>query len=200
MAIPESDALTGRRQFVLQAAALCLPAWVQAAPPAHDPFGFIRPPRRLPEISVLNSANQRIALQRLLTGKVTAVQLMFTGCSAICPLQGALFAAVAAKMSSQDKDLQLISLSIDPLTDTAAAMRQWREQFAAHPLWQVLAPREQDLSAILALLKGPIVGNERHSGNIFLFDRQAQLVYKTAEMPPASHVLEMLHAFAGRKT
>ncbi|MBR7779700.1 SCO family protein [Undibacterium rugosum] len=198
MAIFEPDAMKRRRQFLGQAAMLSLPAWAQAATPSHDPFGFIRPPRRLPDISVLNSANQRIALQRLMKGKLTAVQLMFTGCSAICPLQGALFAAVAAKVPSQDKDLQLISLSIDPLTDTAAAMRQWREQFAAHPLWQVLAPREQDLPAILALLKGEIVGNERHSGNIFLFDRQAQLVYKTAEMPPASHVLEMLHGFAGR--
>ncbi|MEX3815274.1 SCO family protein [Paraburkholderia sp. BR13439] len=75
---------------------------------------------------------------------------MFTGCSSVCPLQGALFSAVQQgipRLGSQ-YPLRLISLSIDPLADSPGALRAWLERFDAGPARHAVRPRIGDVEEI----------------------------------------------------
>lgn len=163
---------------------------------SHDPFGPVVPPQATPSLAFTGDEGKPFDLRRRLRGQVTAVQLMFTGCSATCPIQGALFADLAARIT--DPRYRLLSLSIDPLGDDAKALRRWLDSFGAPAHWRAGVPRAQDLERMLDFLRGRASGADRHTGQVFLFDPAGQLVYRTPELPPPEHVADALDAVAAR--
>ncbi|NML16566.1 SCO family protein [Azohydromonas caseinilytica] len=188
--------LLQRRRALGWIAALCAGGARAQAVPAHGSMGPVNPPQPALELPLVGEAGERFELRQRLRGRVSAVQLMFTGCSATCPIQGALFAAVAPLLPPAGA--QLLSLSIDPLGDTPAALQAWRARFGAHPAWQAALPRVQDVDRLLDFLRGRARGADRHTAQVYLFDGEARLAWRTVEMPPAAHVAALLRQLAGR--
>jgi protein SCO1 len=181
-----------RRHTLALLSALGAPfAMAQTASAAHEPFGPLRPPLPAPRLSLTADDGKRFELTQRLRGRVTALQLMFTGCSATCPIQGALFGAVAPLIQTQ-REMQLLSLSIDPLGDSPQALRAWRARFGAHTNWQGAVPRVEDVDRLLDFVRGRAIGADRHTAQVYLFDRQARLAYRTADMPPARFVADLM--------
>jgi protein SCO1/2 len=132
-----------------------------------------------------------------LRGAVTAVQLMFTGCSTVCPIQGALFAALQVAMAAEHgTTLRLLSLSVDPLADDPAALSAWLRRFGAGPAWSAAAPTHEALEGMLSLFKGAATAGDRHTGQVHVFDREARLAWRTSELPPTAEVMAALRRAA----
>jgi protein SCO1 len=161
------------------------------AAPTHEPFGPLRPPLPAPRLSLTADDGKRFELTERLRGRITALQLMFTGCSATCPIQGALFAAVAPLLAGQ-REMQLLSLSIDPLGDSPQAVHSWLTRFGTHTNWQGAVPRVEDVDRLLDFVRGRAAGADRHTAQVYVFDRQARLAYRTADLPPARFVAETM--------
>jgi protein SCO1 len=172
----------------------------------HFPFGPLGSPRALQPWAVTTHQGQATDLPALLKGRVTALQLMFTGCGATCPLQGALFAQAQRELGARGSrvgGLQLVSLSIDALGDTPELLRRWLTRFDAQPGWAAAVPRVADVDAIIERLGS---GGERrpdgpdpHTGQVYLFNRSAQLVSRTPSLPRPAHIVDaLLHVAAAR--
>lgn len=121
------DGLLTRRRALrsLAVAATSVTARTQAAPQA--PRGLVLPRLPAPDLPLTDCQGQPIGLATLLHGQVTAVQLMFAGCSSVCPLQGAVFAAVAHQVNAPG--VRLPSLTIDPMGVSPTALRGWLGRF-----------------------------------------------------------------------
>ncbi len=184
-----------RRHALALLTALAAPlAIAQTAAPtatAHEPFGPLRPPRPSPKLTLVGDDGKRFELTQRLRDRTTALQLMFTGCSATCPIQGALFGALAPLLAGQ-REMQLLSVSIDPLGDSPQAVRAWRDRFGAHAHWQGAVPRVEDVDRLLDFVRGRAAGADRHTAQVYLFDRHARLAYRTADMPPARFVADTM--------
>lgn len=184
-----------RRDTLAWLAALAAPvAMAQTATPAapaHEPFGPLRPPLAAPKLALTGDDGSRFELTDRLRGRITALQLMFTGCSATCPIQGALFGAVAPLITTQ-REMQLLSLSIDPLGDSPQAVRAWLARFGATAQWRAAVPRVEDVDRLLDFVRGRAAGADRHTAQVYLFDRKARLAYRTADMPPARFVADTM--------
>jgi protein SCO1 len=177
-----------RRNALGWLAALAAPPLIaQTAAPSHDPFGPLRPPLAAPKLKLTGGDGNRFELTGRLRGRITALQLMFTGCSATCPIQGALFGAVAPLLKDQPA-MQLLSISIDPLGDSPQAVAAWLARFGANANWQAAVPRIEEVDRLLDFVRGRAAGADRHTAQVYLFDRQARLAYRTADMPPARFV------------
>lgn len=188
---------TRRRSLAWLATLAAGESLAQPTVPAHDGFGAVRPPRALPPLPLVGDDARRSDLTSHLRGRTTALQLMFTGCSATCPIQGALFGAVAPLIAGKS-ELQLLSISIDPLSDGPQALRAWLHRFGATAQWRAAAPRVEDVDRLLDELRGRAGGPDRHTAKVYLVDRQARLAYRTADMPPARFVADMLEQLARR--
>jgi protein SCO1/2 len=166
---------------------------------AHNQAGAVNPPRGVPGIRLITQSARETTMRTLLTGKATALQLMFTGCSATCPIQGALFAQVQAALPPAGSlPLQLVSASIDPLGDTPQAMQRWLAKFGAGLVWSGAIPEAGRLEAWFDFLNGRTSGPDRHTGQVFFFDEQARLVLRTVDFPRADEVARLLTQLATR--
>jgi protein SCO1/2 len=148
----------------------------------------------IPDVTVRRASDGASAgLAGLLRGRATALHLMFTSCSAVCPIQGAIFERVQALLpDQQSRGIQLMSLSIDPSVDTPRAMRAWLERFEARDGWIAVAPKPQDLNAILDLFGQGRNALETHATQVNIIDRRADLVFRTPELPSADAIANIL--------
>jgi protein SCO1/2 len=186
-----------RRRFMRAMTASALGSFFPAIGSAHGGIGMLRPPLTLPSGStVIRSDGVRMPLQSILQGKTTAMQLMFTGCSETCPLQGALFADVQERLPALPaKNIQLLSLSIDPMDD-AKALSSWLQRFGARNSWLAAVPTDRDIAALNAVLQQgtPLVKN--HSSQVYFIDPQGRLVWRSEDLAPVEVVIHILEHLA----
>jgi protein SCO1/2 len=162
---------------------------------AHD-IGLVKPPIEVPNVTVVSADGVRAPLSDLLRGRATAIQLMFSKCKSICPIEAATLARVqealeAVKDNSID-DIQLLSLSIDPATDTPEVLKAWLERFGAKRGWTAASSAETDLARVRAFFDRASSLGEDHSTVISLVDRNGRLVFRTLELPPPDEVARLL--------
>jgi protein SCO1/2 len=172
---------------------LSLAPHASAAPVAAD-HGRVEPCVPIPSIPVRRAGDEAwVDLAALLRGRATALHLMFTGCSSVCPIQGAIFERVQALLPDQQaRGIQLMSLSIDPLNDTPHAMRTWLERFEARDGWIAVAPMPKDLDGLLDLFGQGRNALETHATQVNIIDRRADLVFRTPELPSADAIANIL--------
>lgn len=171
-----------------------------AAASAHFPFGPVVPVRPMPTWPVTTHLKQTTTLQALAQGRLSALQLMFTGCSATCPIQGAIFAEAQRQLGASLAGAQFVSLSIDPLSDSPQALASWLQGLGARPGWVAAAPRVGDLDALFELLSGPRVGKrtgpDPHTGQVYFLNRRGELVYRSADLPPPEQIVQLMRRVA----
>jgi protein SCO1/2 len=160
---------------------------------AHERVGPVKPPILVPDLSVVSSDGVLASVRDLLSGKVTAIQLMFTKCKSICPIEAGTLARVEEALADYPgDDIQLLSLSIDPTTDTPEVLKAWLERFGAQRRWNAVSPAEADLARVKSFFDRPSSVGEIHSTAIHLVDRNGFLVWRTFDLPDANEVAKLL--------
>jgi protein SCO1/2 len=173
-------------------------------------LGPVTPAQGLPAPPVTLHDGRRLPLGQVLRGRLTALQLMFTGCSSLCPVQGATFAQLQALLlrpsgpggrsgtgtgAAAAMAPQLLSISIDPLGDDARALAAWRGRFGAGPGWLAAVPGVGDVDGLFEALRGRASGPDRHSTQVFLLDASGRLVFRCAELASAESVAQAMSQF-----
>jgi len=189
-----SQPYASRRKFLGALAAAALGNLLAPAH-AHGNIGPVRPAKKMPAASVLRQDGARMSLQSMLQGKTTALQLMFTSCSSVCPLQGAGFAAVQERLPHLPSNrMQLLSLSIDPMGDDPAALIAWLRRFGARPGWNAAVPEPGALDVILDALQERTGVRDKHDAKVYVINPQGLLVWRTEDFPPTREIVNLLAA------
>ena len=72
-------------------------------------------------------------------------------------------------------------------------MRAWLRRFDAQPArWTAATVMPNDLDRLLDFVRGRASGADRHTPQVYLFDRQARLVFRTPDLPPAAAVAGLM--------
>lgn len=192
------------RRAVLRAMAASAMSVVSARVCAqHESMGPVRPPVRLADAWVVDQTGRRRLLAELLLEGVTALQTIYTGCSSVCPLQGALFSAVQdwVPQARARYPIRLLSIGIDPLSDSPSALHEWLTRFHAGPAWNAATPALRDVDRIRTTLAGrpsPFGNIADHSTQVYCFDQNAMLRWRSADLPRVEEVCDVLGALAVR--
>jgi len=85
----------------------------------------------------------------LLKGKSVAINLIYTHCSASCPLETAKLAQLQKIMGDRvGKDIFFYSISIDPKNDTPEVLKAYMAKYHVGPGWLFLTGKEEDIKLI----------------------------------------------------
>lgn len=105
----------------------------------------------LPDVTVLDQdGRQRLFFSDLVKGRTVAVNFIFTSCTSICTPLAATFKGVQDELARRgSKDIELISVSVDPLSDTPEELRKFGRKFGAGPNWTFVTGGRKSIDAIL---------------------------------------------------
>jgi protein SCO1 len=166
-------------------AALVCAQGVAAHEPAHA--GLHEPPAASPAEpqAAVRLVDRRLVDQdarelhfvgEALGDRIVAMTFVFTSCSTACPVISSIFAQVQDRLSEAlDEDFVLLSLSLDPWSDTPARLKAQAEIHGSGPGWRWLTGNPDDVADVLRGLgaysadfssHGPMVliGDAQHGG------------------------------------
>lgn len=196
-----SDRKITRRTLLRSMASVAIAAASSPLYAQHESIGLVAPPVRLEDVWLVDQTGQKRLLSNLLLDNVTALQTIYTGCSSVCPLQGALFNAVQNRIPQlrTRHPVQLVSIGIDPLSDTPSALHDWLVRFQAGPAWKAATPTLRDVDRMRTALSGstlPLGNIADHSTQIYCFDATGMLRWRSSDLPRTQDVCDVLSALS----
>jgi protein SCO1/2 len=91
------------------------------------------------EMALVDQHGRATSLREALdTDMPVLVNFIFTSCTTICPVMTTGFARLQATRTLERDQVRLISISIDPETDTVDVLRAYSARYEAGPAWQFL--------------------------------------------------------------
>jgi cytochrome oxidase Cu insertion factor (SCO1/SenC/PrrC family) len=105
----------------------------------------------------------------LLKGKIVLINFMFTTCKGVCSPMTANLAKVQRFLGERvGRDINMISISVDPETDTTAVLKHYAETFKAQPGWYFLTGKKENVDWVLYKLGGYVEDKGQHSSVLIL--------------------------------
>ena len=189
-----------------------VPGWAQPGKHAYhdakalDAGKALRTVER-PEIPDVRLKNQNGEIVRfhtdLVKGRVVAINTIFTTCTTICPIMGVHYAKLQKEEEIRarlGRELVLISISVDPVTDTAERLKLWSAKLGAQPGWTLLTGEKQDVVQLLKALDVFTPDKESHSP-VMLIGRDTEREWMRLDgLAPVSELANQIGAFLAGAT
>jgi protein SCO1 len=164
-----------------------------------DPGAQTFTKQNIPDVELVDQDGKTVHLYRdLVRGRVAALSFIFTTCTTSCPLVGANLGRLQTELGqSLGEDIALVSVSVDPATDTPQRMKAWGAQFGAKPGWSLLTGDKGIVDQLLKVLGLFTADIQNHSPFLLLVnDRTGQWTRVNAIETPPSKVAEILRKMA----
>ena len=102
----------------------------------------------IPELSLIDIDNNKVLLSKTLGEEGPVIlNFIFTTCTTICPILSATFSQVQRKLGDKEKNVRMISVTIDPEQDTPERLKEYAGRFKAGTDWQFLTGSIDDIIA-----------------------------------------------------
>jgi protein SCO1/2 len=116
----------------------------------------------------------------LVKDKAVIINVMFTTCKDSCPVMASNFQRIQESLGDRlGDDIHLLSISIDPETDTPSMLKAYSERFHAKPGWYFLSGRKENVDLVLKKL-GLYEENKQNHLNLFLIGNDRTGLWKKA--------------------
>ncbi len=105
-------------------------------------------PRQLVGFTLIDQTGRSVTSDEL-NGKILVVSFVFTGCSTTCPLVHKQMARIQGLVANQP-GVRLVSLAVDPRTDTPPVLEKFAAQFGAQTnRWLFLTGDKKTLQTLI---------------------------------------------------
>lgn len=119
------------------------------------------PPQKLarpvvPDVEVLDQNGRKLKFYTdLIKGKLLVINFVYTSCETYCPQATANFARLQAMLGDRlGRDVYLLSISTDPLTDSPQKLKSWSERFKPKAGWTFVTGEMAAMQTLLQTLTG----------------------------------------------
>lgn len=135
----------------------------------------------------------------LLQGRRVLIDFIYTSCKTVCPTQTAVLREVRDQLSrngSDERDVLLISVTLDPQHDSPSQLRRYAAQFGIEPGleqgWIFLTGSASDVKKLLAAFDNT-TGRASDHNNVFWIGNEPERRWtRTAAFSEPQHVTDLL--------
>ncbi|HKQ93945.1 MAG TPA: SCO family protein [Blastocatellia bacterium] len=154
----------------------------------------------IPDLSLLDQQGRKISFYSdLVKGKTVAINFIFTTCTTICPPLGATFAKTQKLLGDRlGKDVFLISITVDPVTDTPERLRAWGEKFGAKQGWTFVTGEKAEMDKLLKALNGYTARIEDHSPMILIGDDARSIWTRAYGLAPPAKLMSIIETVSAK--
>ena len=133
------------------------------------------------DVELTNQNGEKVRLYSdLIAGKTVVINSFFSTCVGICPIMAATFTSIQNKLGDRlGRDVILISITVDPETDSPARLRDYAKSMSAKPGWYFVTGKKENVEAALAKLGLRAASKEEHT-SVMIIGNEPQGVWKKA--------------------
>ena len=173
-----------------------------ADPDANTPVIAPDYPRHLTDFSLIDQSGHTLTRGNL-AGQIVVVDFIFTSCSVTCPYVNAQMEKV--QRATQGQPVRLLSITLDPVDDTAPVLARYAPEFEADPArWSFLTGDKDVIHNLVSASFLPpdttgefsyMPGNFAHVQRIVLLDQAGNVVsyFDGLNQNAADAVLTQIH-------
>jgi len=171
------------------------------ATPSSDTGGpsASTPPLRIPDVEVYDQHGNRLKFNSdLIKDKTVAINFIFTTCTAICPSLTATFRRIQQEIIAQKLSVQLISISVDPTTDTPERLREFAAKFKAAPGWTFVTGDKAAIDSILQAMGTAVAVKTDHTPMILIGNEKRNYWTRTYGLSSPSTLIKVISEAANK--
>src|SRR5215211_1125240 len=159
-----------------------------APPPPHDHSHMSKtaaepsPAQKyFSDVELINQDGKKVRFYSdVLKGKTVVVNAFFTTCTSVCPPMNRNMEKIQEALGERvGRDVFLVSITVDPETDTPARMKEYAQKFHAGPGWVFLTGKKENLDWALYKL-GQYVENKDDHKTVFIIGNEPTGLWKKA--------------------
>ena len=146
------------------------------------------------DVELIDQDGQKVRFYSdVLKNKIVAINTFFTTCTNICPPMNRNFEKMQDALGDRlGKDVFLVSISVDPETDTPTRLKEYGRRFHARPGWMFLTGKKENVDWALYKLGQYVETKDDHT-NIFIIGNEPKGLWKKAfGLAPADQLIKIL--------
>lgn len=149
---------------------------------------------RVPDTTVFDQHGKQLRFYSdLVKGKTVAINFVFTTCKGVCPTLTAKFRQVQRELGERvGRDIQLISISVDPTTDVPERLSAYAEKFQAGPGWTFITGSKPEIDELLRALGAFAPEKSNHPQTILIGNDATGYWTRTLGLTPAKAVAQLV--------
>ncbi|HJQ30548.1 MAG TPA: SCO family protein [Pyrinomonadaceae bacterium] len=178
-----------------------------ANPHAGHHMGAAAEPEQSPaqkyfsDVELLDQDGRKVRFYSdVLKGKTVVVNAFFTTCTSVCPPMNRNMEKIQAALGERvGKDVFLVSISVDPETDTPARLKEYAAKFHAGPGWMFLTGKKENVDWALYKLGQYVEAKDDHTTVIIIGNEATGLWKKALGMSKADALIQIVNSVAEDK-
>lgn len=177
-----------------------------ANPHAGHQMGQPQPPQSpaqkyFTDVELLDQNGRKLRFYSdVLKGKTVVINAFFTTCTSVCPPMNRSMEKVQEALGDRvGKDVFLVSISVDPLTDTPPRLREYAQRFHARPGWTFLTGKKENVDWALYKLGQYVQNKDAHTTIIIVGNETTGLWNKAMGMAKADDLVRIVESVADDK-
>jgi protein SCO1/2 len=155
---------------------------------------------KIPDAQVLDQSGKQLNFYSdLVKDKVVAINFVFTTCTAICPSLTATFRRVQQEAAARGLEVQLISVSVDPTTDTPERLKDFATKFKAEPGWTFVTGEKSRIDSVLQALGAAVSNRNDHTPMMLIGNDASNYWTRAYGLTSPVKIVDILAEAAKRK-
>jgi len=149
---------------------------------------------RIPDVVVYDQEGKRLNFYSdVIKGKTVAINFIFTTCTTICPALTAIMRQIQREMGARvGRDILLVSVSVDPLTDTPERLKSFAAKFDAGPGWAFVTGSKTGIDKLLRALGAYVNDKNNHIPIILVGNERTGYWTRSYGLAPASTIVRLI--------
>jgi len=133
------------------------------------------------DVELIDQDGQKVRFYSdVLKNKIVAINTFFTTCTNICPPMNRNFEKMQDALGNRlGKDVFLVSITVDPETDTPTRLKEYASRFHARPGWLFLTGKKENIDWALYKLGQYVETKDNHT-SIFIIGNEPKGLWKKA--------------------
>ena len=146
------------------------------------------------DVELIDQDGQKVRFYSdVLKNKIVAINTFFTTCTNICPPMNRNFEKMQDALGDRlGKDVFLVSITVDPVTDTPTRLKEYGRRFHARPGWIFLTGKKENVDWALYKLGQYVETKDAHT-SIFIIGNEPKGLWKKAfGLAPSEELIRIL--------
>ena len=133
------------------------------------------------DVELVNQDGEKVRFYSdVLKNKVVVINTFFTTCTNICPPMNRNFEKIQEALGDRlGKEAFLVSITVDPATDTPTRLKEYSRRFHARSGWMFLTGKKENVEWALYKLGQYVETKDEHT-SIFIIGNEPKGLWKKA--------------------